>query len=454
MPVPEDVYYGIQTVRALNNFPISGHKLQPAMIRALGLVKKACAQANLEAGMLDEDRARAIIQASEEVAEGRFDAQFPVDPIQGGAGTSINMNANEVIANRALELLGHPRGRYDVVHPNEHVNMSQSTNDVIPTAFRIALLNMMTSALDALERLAASFGGKADRFAGVLKVGRTHLQDAVPMYLGQEFRAYSLVTRRHTERLRGAAGGLLYVNLGGTAVGTGLNAPPEYARRAVELLREWTGYDLKQADDLVDATQNVDALVAVSGELRAAALSLSKIASDLRLLASGPRAGFGELALPPVQPGSSIMPGKVNPVMAELMNQVAFQVQGNDLVVGLAAQHGQLELNVMGPVLMHNLFESVQILGNAARVFAEQCVDGIEPHEAKLRYDAERCIGIATVLNPYIGYEAASVVAKESLATGKPIRDVVLAHGFLPEDKLDALLRPESLTQGLPPRLD
>src|SRR5690606_8526874 len=408
MPVPEDVYYGIQTVRALNNFPISGHKLQPAMIRALGLVKKACAQANLEAGMLDEDRARANIQASEEVAEGRFDAQFPVDPIQGGAGTSINMNANEVIANRALELLGHPRGRYDVVHRNEHVNMSQSTNDVIPTAFRIALLNMMTSALDALERLAASFGGKADRFAGVLKVGRTHLQDAVPMYLGQEFRAYSLVTRRHTERLRGAAGGLLYVNLGGTAVGTGLNAPPEYARRAVELLREWTGYDLKQADDLVDATQNVDALVAGSGARRGAARSVSWIASYLRLLASGPRAGFGELALPPVQPGSSIMPGKVNPVMAELMNQVAFQVQGNDLVVGLAAQHGQLELNVMGPVLMHNLFQSVQILGNAARVFAEQCVDGIQAHEEKLRYDAERCIGIATVLNPYIGYDAAA----------------------------------------------
>jgi len=454
LPVPAEVYYGIQTVRALNNFPITGHKLQPAMIRALGLVKKACAQANMEAGLLAEDIGRAVVQAADEVAAGRFNDQFPVDPIQGGAGTSINMNANEVIANRALEILGRPRGRYDVVHPNTHVNMSQSTNDVIPTAFRIALLDMLGPTADALEGLAASFARKADEFAGILKVGRTHLQDAVPMYLGQEFGAYARVTRRHAERLRAASAALAVVNLGATAVGTGLNAPPEYARRAVELLREWTGHPLEQAEDLVDATQNVDAPVAVSGELRAAALSLSKIASDLRLMASGPRAGLGELALPPVQPGSSIMPGKVNPVMAELINQVAFQIQGNDLVVGLAAQHGQLELNVMGPVLMHNLFQSVQILGNAARVFAEQCVDGIQAHEEKLRYDAERCIGIATVLNPYIGYDAAAAVAKESLATGKPLRDVVLEHGYLPEDRLDVLLRPENLTSGRPPRLD
>lgn len=452
--VPANVYYGIQTMRALNNFPISGYRLQPAMIRALGLVKKACAQANMDAGLLAEDIARAIIEAADEVAAGKLNDEFPVDPIQGGAGTSINMNANEVIANRALEMLGHPRGRYDVVHPNGHVNMSQSTNDVIPTAFRIALLDMLQPAIAALEQLGKSLAAKADEFAGILKVGRTHLQDAVPMYLGQEFRAYSLVTMRHASRLRTAAEGLLTVNLGATAVGTGLNAPPEYAARAVALLKEWTGYNVRQADDLVDGTQNVDVLVAVSGELRATALSLSKIASDLRLMASGPRAGFGEIVLPAVQPGSSIMPGKVNPVMAELMNQVAFQIQGNDLVVGLAAQHGQLELNVMAPVLMHNLFESVHMLGNAARVFAEQCIDGIKPHEEKLRYDVERCIGIATVLNPYIGYEAASFVATESLRTGKPLRDIVLEHDLLPEEKLDALLQPESLTQGKPPARD
>lgn len=451
MAVPETVYYGIQTVRALANFPISGYKLQPPMIHALGMVKKACAQANLEIGLLPSRLADVIIQAAEEVATGRLDAEFPVDPIQGGAGTSINMNANEVIANRALELLGYPRGRYDVIHPNGHVNMSQSTNDVIPTAFRIALLAMLQPTLEALEQLASSLARKAEAWAKVPKVGRTHLQDAVPMYLGQEFGAYARVVARHTARLRASSAGLLDVNLGATAVGTGLNAPPEYARKAVALLRSWTGHPLRQAEDLVDATQNVDSLVAVSGELRATAVSLSKIASDLRLMASGPRAGLGELGLPAVQPGSSIMPGKVNPVMPELVNQVAFQIQGNDLVVTLAAQHGQLELNVMAPVLMHNLFESVQILGNTARVFAEQCIDGIEPHGSKLQYDVERCIGIATVLNPHIGYEAASLVATESLETGKPIRQVVLEHGLLPEETLDALLQPEALIDGKHP---
>ncbi|MFS8628615.1 MAG: aspartate ammonia-lyase [Limnochordales bacterium] len=453
LPVPADAYYGIQTARALRNFPISGYRLRPAMIRALGLVKKACAQANMEAGLLPDDVAQAIMQAAQEVADGAFNDQFLVDPIQGGAGTSINMNANEVIANRALEILGLPRGRYDVVHPNNHVNMSQSTNDVIPTAFRIALLDMLQPAVAALERLSASLAAKADQFARVLKVARTHLQDAVPIYLGQEFRAYARVVARHAARLRTAAEALCRVNLGGTAVGTGLNAPPQYAARAVELLREWTGYPLRQAEDLVDATQNVDDLVALSGALRDTAVSLSKIASDLRLMASGPRAGLGELRLPPVQPGSSIMPGKVNPVIPEVVNQVAFQLQGNDLVVSLAAQHGQLELNVMLPVVMHNLFESVHMLGNAARVFAEQCVDGIAANEEKLRHDAERCIGLATVLNLYIGYEAASFVATESLRTGKPIRDVVLEHRLLPEDVLDALLQPDNLTRGgtLPP---
>lgn len=451
LAVPADAYYGIQTARALRNFPVSGYRLQPAMIRALGLVKKACAQANREVGLLPDQLAQAIVQAAQEVADGKLNDQFPVDPIQGGAGTSINMNANEVIANRALELLGHQRGRYDVIHPNTHVNMSQSTNDVIPTAFRIALLDMLQPAVASLEQLSRSFAAKAGEFARILKVGRTHLQDAVPIYLGQEFAAYARVTARHAQQVRSAAEALYEVNLGGTAVGTGLNAPPQYAVRAIELLREWTGFPLRQAEDLVDATQNVDALVSLSGQLRATAVSLSKVASDLRLMASGPRAGLSELRLPPVQPGSSIMPGKVNPVMAELINQVSFQLQGNDLVVGLAAQHGQLELNVMMPILMHNLFESVQLLGNAARVFAEQCIDGIQPNEEKLRHDAERCIGIATVLNPYLGYEAASFVATESLRTGKAIRDVVLEHRLLPADVLDSLLQPDALTRGRVP---
>lgn len=453
LSVPETAYYGIQTVRALANFPISGAKLQPAMIHALGFVKKACAQANKDVGLLDDRLAPPIIQAADEVARGQWDAEFPVDPIQGGAGTSINMNANEVITNRALELAGQPRGRYDIIHPNTHVNMSQSTNDVIPTAFRIALLTLLEPTIDALERLGSSLARKAEAWAGVLKVGRTHLQDAVPMYLGQEFGAYARVVARHAHRLRSATDGLLDLNLGATAVGTGLNAPPAYAERAVALLRDWTGHPIRQAQDLVDATQNVDALVEVSSALRATAVSLSKIASDLRLLASGPRAGLGDIRLPAVQPGSSIMPGKVNPVMAELMNQVSFQVQGNDLVVALAAQHGQLELNVMAPVLMHNLFASTQILGNAARVFTEQCIDGIEPRPAKLQHDVERCIGIATVLNPYIGYDAAAMVAKESLETDKPIRQVVLEHGLLPEETLDAILDPKALTRGAVPRI-
>lgn len=448
LPVPESAYYGIQTVRALANFPISGAKLEPAMIHAVGFVKKACAQANMEVGLLAEQLAHPIVQASDEVAHGKWDDEFPVDPIQGGAGTSINMNANEVIANRALELVGQPRGRYDVIHPNSHVNMSQSTNDVIPTAFRIALLNVLQPTMSALDQLSASLARKAEAWANVLKVGRTHLQDAVPMYLGQEFGAYSRVVGRHAHRLRAATDGLLDVNLGATAVGTGLNAPPAYADKAIALLGSWTGFPLRRAEDLVDATQNVDALVEISGALRSTAVSLSKIAGDLRLLASGPRAGLGELRLPAVQPGSSIMPGKVNPVMAELMNQVAFQVQGNDLVVALAAQHGQLELNVMAPVLMHNLFGSARILGNAARVFAEQCIDGIEPRPEKLAHDVERCIGIATVLNPYIGYDAAARVAKESLETDKPLRQIVLEHNLLPEETLDAILRPEALTRG------
>lgn len=451
LPVPGDKLYGIQTVRALNNFPITGQRLPVAVIRALGLVKKACAQANFESGLLAESLARPIMQAADEVARGLLDDQFPVDPIQGGAGTSSNMNANEVIANRALDLLGKPRGAYEHVHPNGHINMSQSTNDVVPTAFRIALLNVVAPTVTALAELAKALAAKGRAWADVLKVGRTHLQDAVPLQLGREFTAYARVITRHRQRLQAAAELLLEVNLGATAVGTGLNAPSQYARRAVELLAEWSGYALRQAEDLVDATQNVDALVEVSGALKATAVSVGKIAGDIRLLASGPTAGLAELHLPEVQPGSSIMPGKVNPVMAELMNQVSFQIQGNDLTVALAAQNGQLELNVMAPVLMHNLFESATILGNGARVFTEHCIRGIEPQYDTLRINVEKCIAVATVLNPYIGYDAACQVAKESLQSGRSVRAIVLEQGLLPEDVLDTILAPERLTRGEPP---
>lgn len=451
LPVPADKLYGIQTVRALHNFPITGQRLPVTMIRALGLVKKACAQANFECGLLAEPIATAIVQAADDVANGLLDDQFPVDPIQGGAGTSSNMNANEVIANKALDLLGKPRGAYQHVHPNGHVNMSQSTNDVVPTAFRIALLHVVQNTIAALENLRAAFAAKGEAWSDVLKVGRTHLQDAVPLQLGREFTAYARVIGRHKDRLATASELLYEVNLGGTAVGTGLNAPPEYATRAVQLLAQWSGFPLRQAEDLVDATQNFDALVEVSGALKATAVSLSKIASDLRLLGSGPTAGLMELHLPEVQPGSSIMPGKVNPVIAELMNQVAFQVQGNDVTVALAAQHGQLELNVMAPVMMHNLFESASILANAARVFTEQCVQGIEPHYDTLKANVDKCIAVATVLNPYIGYDAASEVAKQSLKTGRSVREIVLEKKLLPASVLDTILSPERLTRGESP---
>lgn len=448
LPVPADKLYGIQTVRAMANFPVTGRTIPPAMIRALGLVKKACARANMEAGLMPKEIAEPIIEAADEVARGIHDGEFPVDPIQGGAGTSTNMNANEVIANRALDLLGKPRGSYDVVHPNGHVNMSQSTNDVIPTAFRVALLDTLQPAVEALGHLADAFAEKGRAWADVLKVGRTHLQDAVPIRLGSEFTAYARVTARHKARLEQAAKLLLEVNLGATAVGTGLNAPPAYSSRAVELLAEYSGYELWQADDLVDGTQNTDAYVEVSGALRAAAVSLSKIASDLRLLASGPAAGLAELRLPEVQPGSSIMPGKVNPVMPELINQVAFHIQGNDLTIALASQNGQLELNVMEPIMMHNLFDSAAVLGNAVRAFTEQCVKGIEPNLERLQQYVDRCIAVATVLNPYIGYDEAASVAKESLASGRSVKDIVLERGLLSASLLDEILAPERLTRG------
>lgn len=446
LQVPDEVYYGVQTLRALENFPITGERVHPAFIRALGEVKVACAQANHAIGQLGDDIADAIIQAAKEMADGKWDDQVVVDPIQGGAGTSLNMNANEVIANRALELLGLAKGSYDKIHPNTHINMAQSTNDVIPTAFRIALLREIDKALETLTALARAFEDKAKEFDQVLKMGRTHLQDAVPIRLGQEFGAYARVLLRDVDRLERARESLYTVNIGATAVGTGLNADPRYIERVVQLLKESTGYPLRSAEDLVDATQNIDALVETSAALKTCAINLVKIANDLRLMASGPKAGFADLRLPSRQPGSSIMPGKVNPVMPEVINQVAFRIIGNDHTVELVGQAGQLELNVMQPVLFYSLLQSVGILRNAADVFARYCVQGIEANEERTRAITEASPSLATALNPYIGYQTAAEIAKESLATGRSVRELVLERGLMSEELLDEVLQPDALT--------
>jgi len=445
--VPAEAYYGIQTLRAIENFPISGTPISrfPFLIEALGAVKQAAAQANLELGLLPPDVGRAIIAAAGEVRAGQWDAQFPVDVIQGGAGTSTNMNANEVIANRALELLGQPRGAYSVVHPLNHVNLSQSTNDVYPTALKIALHVAIGQLLRAMADLHAAFAAKADEFADVIKMGRTQLQDAVPMTLGQEFSAYAVMLDEDMERLREAARLIVEINMGATAIGTGLNAPPGYAERVCQHLRELTGIELVTSPNLIEATQDTGVFVQLSGVLKRIAVKLSKSANDLRLLSSGPRAGLHEINLPPVQPGSSIMPGKVNPVIPEMVNQVAFEVMGNDVTVTLAAQAGQLQLNVMEPIIAYALFNSLTHLRHACEVYATRCVAGITANREHLRRMVEHSIGIVTALNPYIGYENATAIATEALETGRGVYELVLERGLLTQAELDDILKPERM---------
>lgn len=447
MEVPDNVYYGIQTIRATENFPITGYRPHRELIRALGYVKAAAAQANTQTGTMTQTIGKAIYQASLEVSEGKLDEQFVVDVIQGGAGTSINMNVNEVIANRAIELLGGQKGEYAKVHPNVHVNMAQSTNDVFPTAIRIACLNIADDLLLALAELKKAFEDKAKEFDGIIKMGRTHLQDAVPIRLGQEFSAYTSLLGRDIRRIEEASKALQVVNMGATAVGTGLNADPEYIEKVSDNLRKITGLPLLRAENLVDATQNTDAFLEVSGALKTLAVNLSKIANDLRLMASGPRTGFGEINLPSMQPGSSIMPGKVNPVMAEVVNQVSFQVQGNDFTIALACGAGQLELNVMEPVVVFNLLQSLDILRNVLRVFKERCVVGITANEARCRYLVENSVGVVTAINPHVGYEVASLVAKEAISTGRPVREIVLEKGVLTSEELDIILNSFEMTK-------
>jgi aspartate ammonia-lyase len=447
--VPAHALYGAQTQRAVENFPISGLKPFPAFIRATVLVKKAAALANAKAGRLTAERCQAIVAACDEVLNGEHLDQFVIDPFQAGAGTSHNMNANEVLANRANEILGKPRGSYEPVNPNDHVNMAQSTNDVIPTAMRLAALAMSRPLMAELDGLADAFGRKAREFGGVVKAGRTHLQDAVPMTLGQEFGGYEDVARGCANRVDAARKALLTLGIGGTAAGTGLNADPEYRRRVVRALAEWTEEDLLPADDLFAAMQSLAAEVEVSSALRATAIELAKIANDLRLLASGPRTGFGEIVLPAVQPGSSIMPGKVNPVMAEMLDMVCFQVIGNDTAIAFAAHAGQLELNVMMPEVQFALSFSLQILTNAIRAFRERCIGGIVADTARARRWLDESPGmLATALAPHIGYQKAAALVKEALQRRMTLLDVALEHRVMPEADLRRVLDPLPMTKG------
>ncbi|MBV7508844.1 aspartate ammonia-lyase [Bacillus sp. sid0103] len=444
--VPVNAYYGIQTLRAVENFPITGYIIHEELIKALAIVKKAAALANMETKRLYEGAGKAIIEAAQEIIDGKWHDHFIVDPIQGGAGTSMNMNANEVIANRALELIGKERGDYFHISPNSHVNMAQSTNDAFPTAIHIATLNMLEKLLDTMESMHGVFEQKAKEFDRVIKMGRTHLQDAVPIRLGQEFEAYSRVIARDIKRIKQSRQHLYEVNMGATAVGTGLNADPRYIERVVEHLADISGLSLVGAEHLVDATQNTDVYTEVSAALKVCMMNMSKIANDLRLMASGPRTGLGEITLPSRQPGSSIMPGKVNPVMAEVINQVAFQVIGNDHTICLASEAGQLELNVMEPVLVFNLLQSISIMNNAFRAFTDYCLKGIEANEERMKEYVEKSAGIITAVNPHIGYEVAARIAREAILTGQPIRELCLKYDVLSEEELDLILDPYEMT--------
>ena len=445
--IPADAYWGVHTLRAVENFPITGIPLSnnTNLVTGLAMVKQAAAQANHELGLLNDVRAAAIIQACQEIIAGGLHEQFVVDVIQGGAGTSSNMNANEVIANRALEILGHAKGEYQFLHPNDHVNLSQSTNDVYPTAVNVATIFAAKSLVGAMEYLCEAFAAKAVEFRTVVKMGRTQLQDAVPMTLGQEFNTYAVTMGEDRARLAESTLLVHEINLGATAIGTGLNAPHGYAELARTHLAEISGLPLTTSFDLIEATQDVGAFVHLSGVLKRVAVKLSKICNDLRLLSSGPRAGFGEITLPAVQAGSSIMPGKVNPVIPEVVNQVAYEVIGNDVTITMAAEGGQLQLNAFEPIIVHSLTKSMRHLEAACITLADKCIRGITAHEDKLRAQVEHSIGLVTALNPVLGYTTSTAIALEALATGRGVAELVLEHKLLTSEQLEELLRPEHL---------
>lgn len=449
MRVPANAYYGAQTARAVENFPISSLRFSRRFIQALGRIKAAAARANVHLKLLDERRGQAIEAAALEVAAGKFDAEFVVDVFQTGSGTSTNMNANEVIATRAIEILGGSRGDKNLVHPNDHVNMGQSTNDVFPTAIHVAAMDAAENhALPALRQLAGAFQAKAAEFANVVKAGRTHLQDAVPITLGQEFSGYASVIRHGVARLESSRPHLSELPIGGTALGTGLNAHPEFAARVVTELRALTGHLFRRADNAFEAMQNRDASVELSGAMRTIAVGLMKIANDLRLLTSGPRTGLNEIELPATQPGSSIMPGKVNPVIPEAVNMVAAHIIGNDTAITIAGMNGNLDLNVMMPVIAHNLLESIDLLGSAAKVLAEKCVGGIVANIAQCRAYVEQTASLVTAVAPILGYDASARVFKKALAEDKPMRQVILEEGLIPKERLDEILDLKKLTEG------
>jgi len=447
MEVPKEAYYGIQALRAQQNFPISGTFLNSIFIKNLAKIKKAATITNRKINMLDAKRAAAIVEACDEVIAGKFHKEFIVDAIQGGAGTSANMNMNEVIANRADELMGGTRGMYERVHPNDHVNMSQSTNDVIPTAGKLTIIDLAKELISALVALETELTNKAKAFDHILKMGRTQLQDAVPMRVGQTFHAYASMVRRDQKRIGDSLMEMYPLNLGGTAIGSGVNADMEYVEAIVPCLEKITGYPLTQAEDLFDATQNLDGFVMVSSALKACAVNLSKMCNDLRLLSSGPKTGIGELILPKCQNGSSIMPGKINPVIPEVVNQVAFHVIGHDTTITLAAEAGQLELNAFEPVVFYNLFESFAMLKQAVETLTHNCIQGIEVNEERCSAMVSESTGIATVLCPTIGYEKSVEIVKIALKTGKSVRSIVLEKGIMSEHALTTALDPYAATE-------
>jgi aspartate ammonia-lyase len=450
--IPADVYYGIQTARAVENYPISGMRAHPTLIRAFGLVKQAAAEANKELGLVDEKRANAIIQAAQEVAAGKWNHQFVVDVFQAGAGVSFHMNSNEVIANRAVEILGGKLGDYAVVHPNDHVNYGQSTNDVFPTGMRLGTLLELEKLYPALESLAAALETKGKEFHNIMKSGRTHMQDAVPIRLGQEFAAYGLALRKAIGNIRHASDSLRELGLGGSAVGTGINTHPDYRQKAIANLSRISGQKLTPAADMRWAMQSNSAMAEVSSALRNLALEIIRISNDLRLISSGPNTGFAEVNLPALQPGSSIMPGKINPVMPELAAMVSFQVIGNDTAVALAVQAGQLELNVMMPTMAYSVLQSITILTNMLRVFTEKCVAGLTANEKRCSFYAQSTVSLATALNPYVGYAKAAEIVKESVATGRSIIDIAREKKLLSEKEIEEILDPVTMTEPQVPK--
>ena len=444
--IDQDAYYGLQTLRAYENFNITGRRAHPEFIRSLAAVKKAAAITNCQIGELSEERRDAIVQACDEILAGKLHDAFITDSIQGGAGTSFNMNANEVIANRAIEILGGQKGDYSIVHPNDHVNMAQSTNDVYPSAGKLAILALLPGALHQLNRLYEALEIKAKEFDDVVKMGRTQLQDAVPIRLGQSFHAYASAIQRDIKRLHKASKDMCVVNMGATAIGTAINVSADYLDHIVDDLREVTKFPLIQSEDLIDGTQNLDGFVNVSGIIKTCAVTLSKMSNDLRLMSSGPRTGLAEINLPPKQNGSSIMPGKVNPVIPEVMSQVAFNIIGNDMCITMAAEAGQLELNAFEPVLFYNLFESIETLTGGVRTLIDNCILGITANKEHCLELLEHSVGMITALCPFIGYKRASEIAKESLKTGVPVRKLVVQKGIVSADEVDEILNPFKLT--------